>query len=49
MVAFIDAHRDVDGVEPICAQLPIASSTYYARKAEEKDPARALGGASSDR
>jgi len=38
MVAFIDAHRDVDGVEPICAQLPIASSTYYAVKAQERDP-----------
>jgi transposase InsO family protein len=40
MVAFIDTHRDVDGVEPICAQLPIASSTYYARKAQENDPTR---------
>jgi putative transposase len=38
MVAFIDAHRDVDGVEPICAQLPIAASTYYAAKAQERDP-----------
>jgi transposase InsO family protein len=38
MVAFIDAHRDVDGVEPICAQLPIASSTDYAAKAQERDP-----------
>ena len=38
MVAFIDAHRDVDGVEPICAQLPIASSTYYAAKAQARDP-----------
>jgi hypothetical protein len=26
MVAFIDAHRDVDGVEAICAPLPIAPS-----------------------
>ncbi len=32
MVAFIDEHRDVYGVEPICAQLPIAPSTYYAAK-----------------
>ncbi len=38
MVAFIDAHRDVDGVEPICAQLPIAPSTYYAAKAQARDP-----------
>jgi putative transposase len=28
MVAFIDAHRDEYGVEPICNQLPIAPSTY---------------------
>jgi putative transposase len=38
MVAFIDAHRDGDGVEPICAQLPIAPSTYYAAKAQARDP-----------
>ncbi len=36
MVAFIDEHRDAYGVEPICAQLPIAPSTYYARKAQEQ-------------
>ena len=29
MVAFIDAHRGAYGVEPICAVLPIAPSTYY--------------------
>ena len=29
MVAFIDAHRDDYGVEPICGILPIAPSTYY--------------------
>ena len=40
MVAFIDIHRDVDGVEPICAQLPIAPSTYYAQKAQARDPAK---------
>ena len=39
MVAFIDAHRDVYGVEPICAQLPIAPSTYYEAKARVADPA----------
>jgi putative transposase len=32
MVAYIDAHRGVFGVEPICEQLPIASSTYHAAK-----------------
>ena len=29
MVSLIDAHREEFGVEPICAQLPIAPSTYY--------------------
>jgi hypothetical protein len=30
MIAFIDDHRDVYGVEPICKVLPIAPSTYHA-------------------
>ena len=29
MVSFIDENREEFGVEPICAQLPIAPSTYY--------------------
>ena len=29
MVSFIDENREDFGVEPICAQLPIAPSTYY--------------------
>jgi putative transposase len=33
MTAFIDRHRKDYGVEPICAMLPIAPSTYYANKA----------------
>ncbi|HTK48261.1 MAG TPA: IS3 family transposase [Gemmatimonadaceae bacterium] len=40
MVAFIDAHRGAYGVEPICAMLPIAPSTYYEAKAREADPTR---------
>jgi transposase InsO family protein len=40
MVAFIDAHRASYGVEPICAVLPIAPSTYYEAKAREADPTR---------
>lgn len=40
MMTFIDAHRDEYGVEPICAQLPIAPSTYYEHKAREIDPKR---------
>jgi transposase InsO family protein len=38
MVSFIDEHRETYGVEPICRQLPIAPSVYYAWKAREKDP-----------
>ena len=38
MVAFIDEHRAEHGVEPICGQLPIAPSTYFAYKAAERDP-----------
>jgi putative transposase len=37
MLSFIDAHRNMHGVEPICKQLPIAPSTYYAHKAREID------------
>ena len=48
MVAFIDAHRKVYGVEPICRGLPIAPSTYFRRKAEERDPARRSARAISD-
>ena len=40
MVAFIDAHRAEHGVEPICAELPIAPSTFYEHKARQTDPAR---------
>ena len=40
MVSFIDAHRDLYGVEPICAQLPIAPSVYYEQKARQADPGR---------
>jgi putative transposase len=40
MVGFIDDHREEHGVEPICEVLPIAPSTYYARKAMEAEPAK---------
>ena len=40
MTAFIDDHRDVYGVEPICAVLPIAPSTYYKQKTRQADPSR---------
>jgi transposase InsO family protein len=40
MGAFIDSHREAYGVEPICAHLPIAPSTYYAWRAQARDPAQ---------
>jgi transposase InsO family protein len=38
MIAFIDEHRAVYGVEPICRLLPIAPSTYHAHAARRADP-----------
>ena len=40
MVSYIDDHRGVHGVGPICAVLPIAPSTYYEQKARQRDPSR---------
>jgi transposase InsO family protein len=40
MVAFIEQHRDRYGVEPICAVLPIAPSTYFRHKGHHIHPAR---------
>ena len=41
MIAFIDDHRAVSGVEPICKLLPIAPSTYRAHAARRADPSKA--------
>jgi hypothetical protein len=40
MIAFIDAHREVHGVEPICRVLPMAPSTYHEHAARLSDPNR---------
>lgn len=40
MTEYIDDHKDRFGVEPICAVLPIAPSTYYEHKARFRDPTR---------
>jgi len=40
MKAFIDEHRRVYGVEPICKVLPIAPSTYHFHAARCRDPLR---------
>jgi len=48
MVAFIDQHREAYGVEPICRVLPIAPSTYFRRKGEQRDPTRRSARAQQD-
>jgi transposase InsO family protein len=48
MVAFIDQHRATYGVEPICAVLPIALSTYFLQKAQDHDPTTRSAGAQRD-
>jgi putative transposase len=48
MVGFVDAHRDVYGVEPICRELPIAPSTYFRHKAQHADPSRRCSRAQRD-
>jgi putative transposase len=40
MIAFIDDHREVFGVEPICKVLPIAPSTYHDHVAKRVDPSK---------
>ena len=41
MIASVDDHRGVHGVEPICRVLRIAPSTYHARVPQRADPAKA--------
>jgi transposase InsO family protein len=40
MIDFIEEQRGTYGVEPICAVLPIAPSTYYEHRARRRDPER---------
>ncbi|MDA8021250.1 MAG: IS3 family transposase [Thermoanaerobaculia bacterium] len=44
----MDEHHGEHGVESICRQLPIASSTYYERKACQRDPSRHSARAQQD-
>jgi transposase InsO family protein len=48
MIAFIDDHRDIYGVEPICRVLPIAPSTYFEHVAQRQDPMRLSARAQRD-
>jgi putative transposase len=40
MISFVDDQREAYAVEPICKLLPIAPSTYFLHKAQQRDPAR---------
>jgi putative transposase len=48
MIAFINDHRQVYGVEPICKVLPIAPSTYHAHVAKRADPGKLSARARQD-
>ena len=48
MVQFIDDHRAWLGVEPICAVLPIAPSTYHRHRHQRTDPTRRSARAQRD-
>ena len=48
MIAFIDDHRAVYGVEPICRLLPLAPSTYHAHVAARRDPSKRSARAKRD-
>ena len=48
MVAFIREHRDQDGVEPICAVVPIAPSTFFQHELTRRDPTRRSARAQRD-
>jgi transposase InsO family protein len=48
MIAFIDDHREVHGVEPICRVLPIAPSTYHNHLAKRADPGKLSARAKRD-
>jgi len=43
MIAFIDVHREVYGVEPISRILPIAPSTYHPHVAQRVEVTRKVG------
>jgi putative transposase len=48
MVTFIDQQRTTYGVEPICDVLPIAPSTYFRCKVQQRDPSQRSARAQRD-
>ena len=48
VIRFIEDHRDVYGVESICAVVPVAPSTYYLHTARVTDPTQRSARAQQD-
>ncbi len=48
MIRFIDDHRATYGVEPICAVLPIAPSTYFRVRTQQRDATKRSARAKRD-
>ena len=48
MIRFIDHHRATYGVEPICAVLPIAPSTYFRVRGQQQDATKRSARATRD-
>jgi transposase InsO family protein len=48
MVRFLDDHRDQYGIEPMCAVVPIAPSTYFHQQRQVRDPGRRSARAQRD-
>jgi len=48
MVRFLNDHRDQYGIEPMCAVVPIAPSTYFHQQRQTVDPTRRAARAQRD-
>ena len=48
MVRFITDHRETYGVEPICAVLPIAPSTFFRVRAQQQNATKRSARANRD-
>jgi putative transposase len=48
LIKFVDQHRDIYGVEPICRVLQIAPSGYRRHAAQQRTPERRCARAKQD-
>ncbi|EIZ80095.1 transposase [Novosphingobium sp. Rr 2-17] len=48
MMSFIDAHREDQGIEPICRELAIAPPSYHEHAVRIIDPGKRAARARSD-